>query len=95
VIFISHFMAIVYIFKTVNLFYFTKVRMWFRVCLGGVHAFKFKLHNNDLGFPFIPLIELDLFQEFLSRKTYTQTGHKKAHTCTRYNNYTAAQKFNS
>jgi hypothetical protein len=54
VIFISHLMAIVYILKIINLFYFTKVRVLFRVCHGGVHAFKFELHTNELGFPFYP-----------------------------------------
>jgi hypothetical protein len=29
------------------------------------------LHTNDIGFPFIHLIDLDLFQEFLFWKTYT------------------------
>jgi hypothetical protein len=38
VIFIPHLMVIVYTFKIINLFYFTKVRVLFRVCLGGVHV---------------------------------------------------------
>jgi hypothetical protein len=41
VIFIPHLMVIVYIFKIINLFYFTKVRVLFRVCLDEVHVFKF------------------------------------------------------
>jgi hypothetical protein len=55
VIFISHSMVTVYIFKIVNLCYFTKVMVLFRVCLGEVHAFKFASHKSDLGFPFSPL----------------------------------------
>jgi hypothetical protein len=40
VIFIPHLMVIVYTFKIINLFYFTKVRVLFRVYLGVVHVFK-------------------------------------------------------
>jgi hypothetical protein len=71
VIFSPHLMVTVYIFKIIHLFYFTKVMVLFRVCLGGVHAFKIWVAQNDLGFHFIHLIDLDLFQEFLFRKTYT------------------------
>jgi hypothetical protein len=57
------------------------------MCLGEVQAFKIELHTNDIGFPFIHLIDLDLFQEFLFRKTGPNI-HKVY-------NYTAAQKFHS
>jgi hypothetical protein len=40
VIFIYHLMVTVYTFKINNLFYFTKVRVLFRVCLDEIHAFK-------------------------------------------------------
>jgi hypothetical protein len=40
VIFIYHSMVIVYIYKIINLFYLTKVKVLFRVCLGEVHVIK-------------------------------------------------------
>jgi hypothetical protein len=40
VIFIPHLMVIAYTFNIINIFYFTKVRVLFRVCLGEVHVFK-------------------------------------------------------
>jgi hypothetical protein len=64
-------MVTMYTFKVINLFYLTKVKVLFRVCLGEVQAFKIELHTNDIGFPFIHLMDLDLFQEFLFWKTYT------------------------
>jgi hypothetical protein len=50
VIFISHSMVSVYTFKVINLFYLTKVKVLFRMCLGEVQAFKIELHTNDIGF---------------------------------------------
>jgi hypothetical protein len=40
VIFIPHWMVIGYTFNIINLFYFTKVRVLFRACLGEAHVFK-------------------------------------------------------
>jgi hypothetical protein len=40
VIFIYHSMVTVYIYKIINLFYLTKVKVLFRVCLGEVHVIK-------------------------------------------------------
>jgi hypothetical protein len=40
VIFISHLMVIVYTFKIINLFYFTKEKVLFMVCLGEIHVLK-------------------------------------------------------
>jgi hypothetical protein len=40
VIFIYHSMVIVYTFKIINLFYFTKVKGVVHGCLGEVHVFK-------------------------------------------------------
>jgi hypothetical protein len=63
VIFISHLMVTVYTFNIINLFYFTKVRVLFRVCLGEVHAFKFASHKSVLGFfLFLPFLSVYCFQ---------------------------------
>jgi hypothetical protein len=54
---------------------------------------KFELHKNDLSFPFIHLIDLDLFQEFFYSKRHTHKltirGSKhaqgiKLHCCTKF-----------
>ena len=41
------------------------------VCFGEVHVLELKLHKDDLGFPFIALIELGLLQNLILKDIYT------------------------